>query len=340
MNTDIIIVTKYPVDVRNYISGQEFFLYMLMKVLTRHGIHIKIIDINKLIKSYEYCSYNFIHLYYLGFKDIVKLRKLCRKSNMIYHVYHVEDVSWTRMHEFSWKAFLLSIQPLIYAYLATSKSVYTWLRLRAFLARSILIEPYYECPCKTFHSHNYIDIIREKLHDNEIKMLYVGRLNPFRSPPRILLEIAKGVSKKAKKPVRLIIVTKLENLSNINTLKYNNLTINIINRRINDEEKCELYRRSQFFIYFAPWGNVAMNPPITILEAVYHGTIPIVSETISEDLKIPDVFIANSVKEAIDKITLLLHNTSKVVHNIIFLKKIFESFYGEDRFIDAFKRLV
>jgi glycosyltransferase involved in cell wall biosynthesis len=343
MKTSIIIVTRENIDIKNYTSGQEFFLYMLMNILSKYGIHVKITDVKELMKNHERYICNSMHLYYLGFKDIIMLKRLYKDAEMIYHVYHVEDVSWTRTHELSWKAFLLSIQPLISTYLVTSKSVYTWLKSRAFLAKSILIEPYYECSCEVFHSNSYIDMVCEKFHDNEIRMLYVGRLNPYRSPPHMLLEIANDVSKKVKKSVRLVIVTTSENLPEATALKYNNLlTVEIINRRVDDKEKCELYRKSQFFIYLTPWGNVAMNPPITILEAVYHGVIPIVSETISKDLKIPNTFIANNVEEATNKIiTLSLCNSSeKVLRDILILKKAFEGFYNENRFINAFKCLI
>uniref|UniRef100_A0A7J3YU25 Glycosyltransferase n=1 Tax=Ignisphaera aggregans TaxID=334771 RepID=A0A7J3YU25_9CREN len=343
MNTSLIIVTKGPVDIKNYISGQEFFLYMLVKVLPRYGIDVKIIDVDELIESREYYTCNLMHLYYLGFKNILTLKKLYKNIKMIYHVYHVEDVSWTRTHEFSWKAFLLGIQPLIYAYLATSKSVYSWLKSRVFLARSILVEPYYECSCRVFHSHSYINMVHEKFHDHEIRLLYVGRLNPYRSPPHMLLEIAKGVSKKTKRSVRLVIVTKSGRFPDTMMLKYNNLTVNLINRRIDDREKCDLYRKSQFFIYLTPRGNVAMNPPITILEAVYHGVIPIVSEILSKDVEVPNVLMANSLEEAVNKITLLYTSLSKkeeALHSIIAsLRKAFKGFYDEDRFINAFKCL-
>jgi glycosyltransferase involved in cell wall biosynthesis len=340
MSTGIIIATREPVDIENYTSGQEYFLYTLTSILPRYGIRVKIMDVNEVIESRKRYSCDFMHLYYLGFKDIVMLRKLYRDTKMIYHVYHVEDVSWTKAHELSWKAFLLSIQPLVYAYLATSTSVYMWLKSKAFLARSVLVEPYYKCSCRVFHSHGYLDVVRGKFQNHEIRMLYVGRLNPYRSPPHMLLQAAKSIGKKTKKAVRLVIVTKSENLPKTKTSKYNNLTVDIINRRISDEEKCELYRESHFFIYLTPWGNVAMNPPITILESVYHGAIPIVSETISKDLKIPGVFMANNVEEAIDKIVLLYNNLGKAFHSILTLKKVFEGFYDENRFINAFKCLV
>jgi len=342
MNTSVIIVTRGTIDIKSYTSGQEFFIYMLMNILPKYGIHVKITDIKELIKNREHYICNSMHLYYLGFKDITMLKRLYKDAEMIYHVYHIEDVTWTRTRELSWKAFLLSIQPLVSTYLATSKSVYAWLKSRAFLARSVLVEPYYECPCKVFHSNSYIDMVCEKFHDNEIRMLYLGRVNPYRSPPHMLLEIANNVSKKVKKSVRLVIVTASEKFPEATVFKYSNLTVEIINRRVNDKEKCELYRRSQFFIYLTPWGNVAMNPPITILEAVYHGVIPIVSGTVSKDLKIPNIFIANSVKEATNKIITLslYHSSEKVLRDILILKKAFEGFYNENRFINAFKRLI
>ena len=345
MNTSLIIVTKDPIDVQNYISGQEYFLYMLKKVLPKYGIDVKIADVYGLARNCEYDTdvHSPLHLYYLGFKDIIMLKKLCGSARLIYHVYHVEDVSWTKVHELSWKAFILSIQPLIHAYLATSRSIRSWLRSRAFMVKSILVEPYYECSCGLFHSRNHVNMVLEKFHTREIRMLYIGRLNPYRSPPHVLVKIARGVNKETGRPVRLIIATKTRSSFPTRTRECDDLTVEVINRRIDDEEKCYLYKKSHFFLYLTPRGNVAMNPPITVLEAVYHGVIPIVSGILSKDIEVPNMLMVNSLKEAVDKIAVLCTRSSKkeeALHNIIAsLRKAFKGFYDEDRFINAFKCL-
>jgi len=335
-----VIVTKDLIDVENYISGQEFFLNMLIRVLLKHGINLEITSMDKLIKSRECHISNSMHLYYTGFKDILMIRKICKDVRIVYHVYHIEDVSWRKLHELSWKVFLITIQPLIHAYLATSKNIYKWLKHKTFLAKSILVEPYYECSCNTFHSSKYIDAIYEKHHDHEVKILYIGRLSPYRSPPQMLLEVARGINKKLRRPVELTIVTKSKNLPTRITLKSIDLKVNLINERIEDHERCELYRKSHFFIYFAPWGNVAMNPPITVLEAVYHGVIPIVSRNLLKDLEIPTIFVADSVEEISNKIKLLYYDLERTLRYIMILKKLFKRFFDETRFFRALKSVI
>jgi len=334
----IAIVTREPVDVSSYISGQEYYLHTLAKVLPRFNIKVEFLTISQLLRhTVSYDRYDSYHLYYLSLRDVIRLREIVKNSKLVYHVYHVEDVTWSKTHELSWKTFLVSLQFLVDMYLATARSVYLWLRHRAPLAQCLLIEPYYECQCDSFHE--YAKIITEKFSgaEREIRLLYIGRFSQYRSPPSALLTIARGVAKRLRKHVKLTIVSKVTSRKKL--YKYGNdiVTLYFIDERIGDDERCKLYRESHFFIYLSR-GNVAMNPPITLLESVYHGTIPIVSSQVLSDLEVPLELVADSVNEAIKRIIALWSNLERLDEVIRYLKKFFKRFYDVHRFVEAIKR--
>ena len=333
----IAIVTREPVNINNYVSGQEYYLYTLAKVLLRFNLKVNFLTINQLLRRATSCDeYYSYHLYYLSFKDVIRLKKIVKNSKLVYHVYHVEDATWSKTHELSWKTFLVSLQLLVDMYLITARSVYLWLQHRAPLAQHLLIEPYYECNCNSFHE--FMRITTKKFSEaEEIRLLYVGRLSQYRSPPSVLLTIARGVAKKLRKHVKLTIVSKITPKKRLYKYSSENVTLYFIDDRVNDSEKCRFYRESHFFIYLSR-GNVAMNPPITLLESVYHGTLPIVSSQVLNDIKVPLELVADSVNEAINRIIALWSNLEHLDKVIRYLKKSFERFYDVHRFVEAIKR--
>jgi len=331
----IAVVTKEPVDIYRYTSGQEYYLYTLAKVLPRSGLRISFLTIDQLLTDIRDCNeYSSFHSYYLSFRDVVRLRKIVKDSRLVYHVYHVEDVTWTKTRELSWKAFLVSLRPLVDMYLATARSVYSWLKCRVPQANCMLVEPYYECSCNSFH--RLAHIVAEKFSSKEIKLLYIGRLSRYRSPPSTLLAIAKSIALRTRKHIELTIVSKIT--SKKKSVKYDSgdVVLHLIDDRIDDNEKCELYRESHFFIYLSR-GNVAMNPPITLLESVYHGAIPIVSSWILRDIEVPSRLVADNVAEAINRIISLWTSSEHLDKVVKRLEESFKGFYDVYRFIKAIK---
>ena len=332
----IAIVTREPVNINNYVSGQEYYLYTLAKVLLRFNLKVDFLTINQLLRRATSCNgYDSYHLYYLSFKDVIRLRKIVKNSKLVYHVYHVEDATWSKTHELSWKTFLVSLQFLVDVYLTTARSVYLWLRHKAPLAQHLLIEPYYECICNSFHE--FMNITIKKFSESEeIRLLYVGRLSQYRSPPSALLIIAKNIASRTGKRVKLTIVSKLSSKERVFRYNSGNVIVDFIDGRISDGEKCKLYRESHFFIYLAK-GNVAMNPPITLLEAVYHGTIPIAPSWVLRDIDLPPELIANDGSEAISRIVNLWNNQERLAYVVAYIKKSFGRFYDVHRFVETIR---
>jgi glycosyltransferase involved in cell wall biosynthesis len=179
--------------------------------------------------------------------------------------------------------------------------------------------------------------VAKKFPDEEVRLLYIGRLSPYRSPPSKLLEIARGVARRVRRRVRLTVVSKTALKKGLLRYSGSDVTLEFINDRIDDNEKCKLYRESHFFIYLAR-GNVAMNPPITLLESVYHGAIPIVSSWVLNDIEVPLDLVADSVEEAIDRITSLWNDPERIDKVTGHLQKSFRRFYDVSRFVEAIRR--
>jgi glycosyltransferase involved in cell wall biosynthesis len=179
--------------------------------------------------------------------------------------------------------------------------------------------------------------VAKKFPDEEVRLLYIGRLNPYRSSPSKLIDIARGVARRVGRHVKLTIVSKASLKERLLRYSGSNVTLEFINDRIDDNEKCRLYRESHFFIYLAR-GNVAMNPPITLLESVYHGTIPIVSSWILNDVEVPLELVADSVDAAIDRITGLWSDPESISRVVGHLQRFFRRFYDASRFVEAIRR--
>jgi len=330
----LIIVSKEPVNIDSYLSGQEYYLYMLTRVLRRIGVDVGVLTIDNVFRGG--CRADSLHLYYLGFRDVVRLRGRCGGARLVYHVYHIDDATWSRLHSISWRAFIISIQPHVDAYLATARSVYEWVRLRAPMSRHVLAEPYYECSCKSFE--RLPDIVEEKFSNiRELRLLYIGRINPYRLPLNEVLNLVKRLSRKVR--TRLTIVSKIGGIQGVKKLEVGDGTIEVISMRIPDNVKCMLYRDSHFFLYLAR-GNVAMNPPITLLESVYHGVLPVSSPVVLKDLDMPGDLVVNNFEEAFDRILKLLSNVDLVVELSKKLGKWFGRFYDLHRFFEAVKQTI
>lgn len=326
----ISVVSESPIGLDNYTSGQEYYLKVFRDVLRRIGVEVDFLTSKEALQ--QCFRYDALHLYYLNFRDVRLISKVYRGAKLVYQVYHIDDASWSRTHALSWKLFLISIQRSVDVYLATARSVYRWLNKVAPLSDHVLVEPYYECRCRIFPR-----ISDEKFREpKQLKTLYIGRLHSHRFP---LNEVIDGLKKLCKStPVKLVIVSKIDRFDDVRSLKpCSNLSIEFMDKWLDEETKCRLYRDAHFFLYLTK-GNVAMNPPITLLESVYHGTIPIVTPWILKDIEVPYELIAENINEGVEKIRRLLNDPELLATVIAKLQKSFKRFYDESRFIEAVRR--
>jgi len=323
------IVTNDFIDLENYTSGQEYYIYVLKKVLEeKRNYHVNVIDFPSLLKNAtKGLRFDVLHLYYLNTKQIFNIRRIFNVP-LIYHVYHIKDSTWNPMQMLSWKTFLVSSQFLLDRYLATSRTVYQWLSKRVSNRRIVLIEPYYECVCSGGYGAQNLQRFNEF---DELNLLYIGRLSKLRLPLCEIVKVLKynlGLGK-----VKLTVVTFNRGLRFVEKeIREGSLTLKILNRRISKWEKCCLYNQSHFFLYLAR-GNVAMNPPITLIESVYHGVLPLVTPWVLGDLDIPSELVLRDLSDLplkVKKITENLELIKDINHK---LASSFKKFFDLKRYI-------
>jgi glycosyltransferase involved in cell wall biosynthesis len=334
----IILVTNGKLDINNYASGQEYFLYKLKDVLEKEGCKAEFIPFKnfKLKIQRKNVKPEIVHVFYLNSLQLVNLKILLTHSSIIYHVYHVKDDTWSNLQAFSWKVFLFYSQFIVSTFMATSLSVNRWLNQKIIASKIALVEPFYECTCGCLKNRI---LFYEKFNQvDSIRLLYIGRLHNLRFSVGTILKV---LARCQKKKIELIIATLSESLEDFNenqkNLQGTNIKLKILNRRLNEEEKCALYRLAHFFLYPAV-GNVAMNPPITLLEATYHGALPVAFSNIVKDLDIPEELTINNIQDLLPLIEKLSEDPDLAFSIYSQLLTSMERFFNKQRFLGELTR--
>jgi len=202
----------------------------------------------------------------------------------------------------------------------------------------VLVEPYYECSCRSFSS--FFRIVEKKFSEiDRLELLYLGRLNPWRFPLRDIVKVFTRLSNKIDLDVRLKVVSRLGISVRKLVVRRGRVTVEFVNERVSEQDKCRLYREAHFFLYPAK-GNVAMNPPITLLEAVYHGCLPIVTPHVLVDLKVPRQLVVEKISDMPAKIYTLLTDKNLLWCVVRELYRGFKVYYDELRFVNALKQVI
>jgi len=230
---------------------------------------------------------------------------------------------------------------MIDKYLVTSRGLQERLgRLTINEDKIVKIEPFYSCRCKSFT--NIESLVEERIQnissERPLRLLYLGRYNPKRVPLAELTTAFKEYCQEYGKKARLKIVTRSNGVYDMKKVMGGNFTVEVMNKYLSEEEKCNLYREADFFLYL-PKGNVAMNPPITILEAVYHGAIPIVTPSVLKDLDVPKELLVENAYEAPFVIQNLC-KSGKVQEKVKNALAGFGYFYSKSRYVSSLRTLI
>jgi hypothetical protein len=336
---DIVVATSEKIDLNKYRFGQEYYLKTLVSILEEIGYRIQVLDLNELYYLINNTGNPpYIHLYYLDLASEIKIRGMCKNSELIYHIYHLEDITWNKINTLRWKAFLMTSQFYIDKYLLTSRYLIERLKPYIRFSRLSLIEPFYSCRCNSFNNiETLIEEKIEKIRSKELlRFLYLGRYDPRRLPLTELIRTLKRYSMQQGK-LELKIISMSEGISDMVKTIGNNFKLEMRKKYLNEEEKCETYRKTDFFI-FLPKGNTAMNPPITILEAIYHGAIPLVAPSVLKDLNILKELVVKDINEIPSIIESL--SEKKVQRRVRDSLLKLNYFYDKARYINSLKNLM
>jgi hypothetical protein len=150
-----------------------------------------------------------------------------------------------------------------------------------------LIEPYYHC-------QNYDHLHRDlkgkfKNLKSEIRLIYLGPISPVRVPLKDILRELNKISK-LKVSFKLYSTRIVPDKPIAKDLNYRkgSVEISIVPKRLSEAKNHEALSSSHFFL-FTPSGNVTMNPSMSLIEAVYHLAVPIVSDKLSVSEYLPKI---------------------------------------------------
>ncbi len=158
------------------------------------------------------------------------------------------------------------LQPLIDEYLTSSSSTAEKLRKLGVLRKLSILPPSYSCPFCTREKYVQKRKCLEQSLPSVTNVVYIGSLIPKRiSVDRILSLLSQDLVRQYK----LTIYT----FSEVNERAYRskNVEVRIIHRRLVEKEKCEILSAADVFI--SPAKNTSMNPPLSVIEAEYHGNL-------------------------------------------------------------------
>lgn len=317
-------------------SGQEYYLKTMLSALKELGYKTRLLSEEEL-SSASLAKNSHIFLYYVSTQTIMKLRLNYPEANLHFQLFHLEDETWNRIRKMRWKVAVFLNWFLVDSLLVTSRSLENEiLKLARDPEKVRRVDPYYSCDCSSFDNlDSNIERVAEKVRSGKkIKFLYLGRFNTKRLPIQNLVNTLRSYSVKYN-DFELKIVSNSSNTSSF-VKEFKNFRLEFVNKYLTEKEKCKLYRNSDFFLYL-PKGNVAMNPPITVLEAIYHGTIPIATPPILNDLSIPEELVIGGPQE-IPLVLKEIINEETEKKAKLYLSE-FYHFYDRARYLNSLKNL-
>lgn len=162
----------------------------------------------------------------------------------------------------------LFFQRKVSAFVVASRHMAKMLKVLGVARRRVIVVPVlYKCPNCSERGR----IENPKTTDHHasgfLKAIYIGSLNEKR------FSLARAVDKLSysynspKIELSIYTTSKVENKSFFKERR--NLEVKIFHGTISDKEKCQLLSESDIFV--APSSHTTMEPPISVIEAKYHG---------------------------------------------------------------------
>jgi hypothetical protein len=334
---NIIIIIKRNLK-ENAIFGDDIYINNFIHVLKSLNYNVKVVGEN----SMYWGNYDVVHLHNVSFSQYGKRFKKSG-SRVFAHIYFFWNAESNIISNFAGLFGNFLNQFYVDRYVVTSPILFKKLLKIGIRAEKLyLLSPYYFCPyCK--HLDN-VKIFEDKAREleNQIKIVYIGTLSPNRVPLIEILKEIKKISKAIK--VSFTIYTGNYNRTISSELYKNllyiskNLEFQVISQTLSLMDKHRIFLRNHFFL-FVPRSNVTMEPSMSLLEAIYHFTIPIVSKQLSGSELLPRINVLNNLTRLAPTILSIRHSIIRNEYPINELLKGFSKFYDKKRFINEIKNL-
>lgn len=196
---------------------------------------------------------------------IIKV-KFNKKPRVVMPVYFLSNRVCSMLHNLNNRFGPIFWQLLVDEYLVASPAVAEGLKKVGMIRKINIVPPQYSCAyC------NYMTNQNRKSHKNGIlpsivNVVYIGKVTEKRFP---LLKIIKTMNDDKKRNYKLVIYTS----STIDDQKFQsgNVEVTMFHKKLSEKDKCEILSTCDTFI--APSRLTTMDPPISVIEAEYHGAI-------------------------------------------------------------------
>jgi hypothetical protein len=337
-----VFVCDPTIVLRKPISGQDFYLQRIIKVMKAKGYNVVVVspkEMKALVNVVASFNNVLFHLHYANLHTVMLAKTLFDRATNLLYVYQLDDPTWTRLEKLKSTMFLriTSALNLVQGYITPSYVLAKELRYIVNPKKTWVLEPYY--PCRTKNSLQ--DIINKKIHDLESKrlnLLIIGRINRYRIDLDLIFKVLKQlINNDFRVTLRIVSMKEFGLSTQYMSLHKDGLKLEIIGRRLTEEEKAEIFRDSHM-LFFVVRGYVAMHPPLSVIESVCYATIPLVSPVVSEFRHLEDIVVENftpsTIVEKIMRITASFETISSKLYHV------FERFYSKNYLLNQLLNIV
>jgi len=327
------------------VSGQDYYIKALVRTLKELGHKVMFIQPRYLhvLKTRSMLRGDidiYVHHYYTNtVSDIVARKELPQAAHILY-VFQLYDATWTPADRIKYLLYLYINSFIMDKFVVSGRKVYTdVIEVFKFIPQTniYILRPFYECNVDTLRlaKKKFEEIIENKT----LELIYVGRVNKARIDIQAIFTALKRLATKYSKIKFTLISMREMGLRFNGFVKRGNIELEFISRRLSDEEKRMYYERSHIFLYLARRSS-AMSPPLAPIEAVCHGTIPILTQHTAQEFEIPHPLIINDNYAADDlvlKIEDVVNSYFEIFEDVY---KGFRHFYSKARFLGELLKIL
>lgn len=272
----ILFLSNKDFVTRYFLHGEDYYINTIITELTRRGswvdigvfrnkrVHIndepETKEIDEAISPGTIMILQGLSPFYFW-----KL-KIKKKARIILPVYFLWNRTCTSLDNLRTALGPIFWQIAVDEYLVPSPSVAESLRRMGIFRKLTILPPHYLCPYCKREEHVKKKELLERALPSVVKIVYIGSLIPKRfSLSKVLKTLNRDVDRKYK--LAIYTFSQIEE----QTFCTGNVETRITCGVLDEREKCRILSDSHVFI--APAKHTTMEPPISVIEAEYHGNI-------------------------------------------------------------------
>ncbi len=275
----VLLLSERDITVKPYVYGEDYYIQTLAQALRTNGVFVGTAIVSEDgIRLYEGETtklfgaisevtrhYNTVILHNLS-PFVVWATKCKDGPKIMMPIYFLWHSTYSTLENIRNRIGVSVWQVAVDGYLVASPDLVRELRLQGVFRPIYLIPPVYHCSfCDFSHNQEKLRRLRSQL-PTKVRVTYLGWLD---DAALSLRDVIRSLNKDGNRTYQVRIYT----LTPVpwKTFQNENVTVRIISKILSDQEKCEVLSRSDLFI--APLRDTTMLPPVSVIEAEYHGNI-------------------------------------------------------------------